>query len=62
METPYLQGVPWKDKGEWGQVNGHTLLLGRCQLDTRGMFFSRRTSSPWNNLPREVLQSPASDT
>ncbi|KAK4812701.1 hypothetical protein QYF61_013726 [Mycteria americana] len=33
--------------------NGYKLLLGRFQLDTRGQFFTVRTTSHWNNLPRK---------
>lgn len=33
--------------------NGDKLPLGRAQLDTRGQWFTVRTMSHWNNLPRE---------
>ncbi|KAK4827475.1 hypothetical protein QYF61_018711, partial [Mycteria americana] len=33
--------------------NGHKSLLGRLPLDTRGQFFTMRTISHWNNLPRK---------
>ncbi|KFQ70578.1 hypothetical protein N335_06405, partial [Phaethon lepturus] len=42
--------------------NGYKLLLGRFQLDTSGNFFTRRTINHWNNIPREVVDSPALDT
>jgi len=38
--------------------NGCKLLLGKSRLDTRGSFFTMRTISHWNNLPRAVVDSP----
>ncbi|KAK4810858.1 hypothetical protein QYF61_008830 [Mycteria americana] len=43
------------------RANGSKLLLGRFRLDTRGKFFTMRTISRWNNLPREVVDSPILD-
>lgn len=42
--------------------NGYMLLLGTFQLDTRGKYFTIRTISCWNNLPREMVNFTASDT
>ncbi|KAK4830388.1 hypothetical protein QYF61_010899 [Mycteria americana] len=42
--------------------NGYKLLLGKFQLDTRGRFFTMRIICYWNNLPREVVDSPTLDT
>jgi len=42
--------------------NGYKSPLERFQLETRGKFFTMETSSPWNNLPREVVDSPTLDT
>ena len=42
--------------------NGYKLLLGTFQLDTKENFFTVRTISHWNNLPREVVDSPTLDT
>ncbi|KAK4830472.1 hypothetical protein QYF61_011196 [Mycteria americana] len=42
--------------------NGYKLLLGRFQLDTRGKFFTMRTISHWNNLPRQAVDSPTVGT
>jgi len=41
---------------------GYKLLLGRFQLYTRGEFFTMKTIIHWNNLLREVVDSPALDT
>jgi len=42
--------------------NGYKLLLQGFQLDTKAKFFTMRTISYWNNLPREVVDSPTLDT
>jgi len=44
------------------RFNWYKSLLGKFQLDTRGNFFTKRTTSHWNNLLREVVDSPTSDT
>lgn len=41
---------------------GYKLPLGRSQLDIRGQFFTVRTMSYWNYLPREMVESPTWDT
>lgn len=41
--------------------NDYKLLMGMFQLDTRGKFFTMRTISHWNNLPRELEDSPTLD-
>ncbi|KAK4824361.1 LOW QUALITY PROTEIN: hypothetical protein QYF61_014021 [Mycteria americana] len=47
---------------EKARGNGYKLLLGRLRLDTRGIFFTMRTISHCNNLPREVVDSPTLDS
>jgi len=42
--------------------DGDRLLLGRFRLDTRGKFFTQRTTTSHGNcLPREVVDPPTSD-
>lgn len=41
------------------RVNGYKVLLGKFQLETKGKFFTMRITRHWNNLPREVVDSPA---
>ncbi|GAB0185824.1 hypothetical protein GRJ2_001047700 [Grus japonensis] len=66
----YLKGG-YKEDGDSLFIRSHVektrgsgckLLLGRFQLDSRGKFFTMRTISHWNNLPREVVDSPTLDT
>lgn len=40
------------------RCNAYSLLLGRLQLGTRGKFFTIRANRHWNNLSREVGDSP----
>lgn len=40
----------------------HKLLLGRFWLDTSWNLFYKEDSSLWNNLPREMVDSPILDT
>ena len=47
---------------EMKRVNGYKLFLGSLQLDTRGRFFTMRTITHWNDLLREVVDSPILDT
>ena len=44
----------------WGHE--YKLLLGRFRLDIIGNFFTMRTISHWNNLPKEVVDSSILDT
>ena len=42
--------------------SGYKLLVETFQVDTRGKFFTKRTITHWNNLPKEVMDSPTLDT
>lgn len=57
---PPAPGVLLLSQGKM-KGNGYKLLLRRFQLITRQKVFTMRTTSHWNILPREVVDSPALD-
>lgn len=57
METPFFTRSHMEKK----RANGYKLLLGRFLPGTRGEFFTMISIS-WNNLPKEVVDSPNLDT
>jgi len=42
-------------------ASGYKLHQDRFRLDIRNKFFTVRTIHHWNNLPRDVLESPSLD-
>lgn len=66
----YLRGC-YKEEGdpiftrsyvEKTRNNGNKLLMGRFWLDIGIKFSTMKTTSRWNNLPREVVDSPVLGT
>jgi len=39
--------------------SGHKLKQRKLQLSMRKNFFPLRVTEPWNNLPRELVESPS---
>ena len=67
MAFQYLKGVykcegnqlfTWVDSDRTRE-NGFKLRQGRFRLDIRRKFFTQSLVTPWNRLPKEVVDAPS---